>query len=51
MFSLINIINVILILPVTFIHLYNSFSYTKLPCLNIELHFGKYKTSISNTKL
>ena len=29
-------------------HIYTfiqPFSYTKLPCLNIELHFGKYKTS------
>ena len=25
-------------------HLYNSLSYTKLPCLNIKLHFGKNKT-------
>ena len=26
-------------------YLYNSLSYTKHPCLNIKLHFGKYKTS------
>ena len=25
-------------------HLYNLLSYTKLPCPNIQLHFGEYKT-------